>query len=195
MSKLILWLVRHGQSTANMGIWNSKPETISLNKTGERQAYEIADQVNTKPDMIIVSPFKRAQQTAQPLIQRWPDVRIETWPIQEFTYLDPKKYESATRLQRKAAILSYWKRLDPFFCDGEGVECFSDFIQRLENFHQRITEKTGYIVVFGHGQFFKAYQIGLREGFAATHSWMEEFRAEEKADPLKNGEIIKLYLV
>lgn len=192
MSHLTLWLVRHGESTANIGVWNSQPECIALTEKGKIQALEVAKKVDKKPDMIIVSPFSRAQATAEPLISRWPDVALEIWPIQEFTYLSSEKYKDATRLQRRTAIMRYWKRLDPFFCDGEGAESFSDFIKRVKNFHERLLSKTGYLVVFGHGQFFKAYLFGLDRGFFATPAWMEQFRAEETQNPLRNGEIIKL---
>jgi broad specificity phosphatase PhoE len=53
--------VRHGQSTANVGIFSPGFATIPLTELGERQAAEIAAQWNYRPDLIAVSHYLRAQ--------------------------------------------------------------------------------------------------------------------------------------
>jgi hypothetical protein len=37
----------------------------------------------------VTSPHLRTQQTTAPTIERFPDVPVEVWPIEEFTYLQP----------------------------------------------------------------------------------------------------------
>ena len=36
--------------------------------------------------------YLRTQQTAQPTIERFPEVPVAVWPIQEFTYLEPSRW-------------------------------------------------------------------------------------------------------
>ena len=43
------------------------------------------------PSLIVTSLFLRTQQTAAPTIERFPDVPVEVWPIEEFTYLQPSR--------------------------------------------------------------------------------------------------------
>jgi hypothetical protein len=44
----------------------------------------------------------------------------------------------------------------------------------------------------GHGQFFRAYTIGLAAGFVASPEWMTRYRTMETANPIANCEIIEL---
>lgn len=187
-----VWLIRHGESTINAGTWSNQPHAALLTAKGQQQAEQAAAQIHTRPDLIVVSPAQRAQDSAIPIIQRWHDLPVEIWPIQEFTYLMPAKCQNLTLEQRQVMITNYWQRCDPFFCDGEGAESFATFLARIEVFHAQLGRQHGFIVVVGHGQFFRAYQLGLSQGFAATSAWMQQFREKETATPLANGEIIKL---
>jgi len=47
----------------------------------------------------------RSQQTAAPLIARYPDVPVEQWPIQEFTYLSPEHCHNTTFSERKPLVV------------------------------------------------------------------------------------------
>ncbi len=87
-------------------------------------------------------------------------------------------------------IHKYWQDLDPYFIDGNGAESFANFLNRIQNFDKRLHECHGYIVVVGHGQFFKAYDIGKHRGFAPTKEWMKMFREEETSRPIANCEIL-----
>jgi len=190
VSNTTAWLIRHGQSTANLGTWSCDPNDIILTEKGYRQALAIADQITTRPDLIISSPMQRALQTAASTRNKWADVPVEIWPIQEFSYLSPPKYQTTTADERKKIIHDYWQKAIPAYCDGEHSESFSDFINRVEAFHRELLKKNGFIVIFGHGQFFKAFLLGYRHGFSVTPAWMTLFRQCETAQPILNGEII-----
>tara|TARA_R110000823_G_scaffold128520_4_gene256280 strand:- start:754 stop:951 length:198 start_codon:yes stop_codon:yes gene_type:complete len=41
------------------------------------------------PALIVTSPYTQTRQTAAPTIARFPEVSVEIWPIEEFTYLKP----------------------------------------------------------------------------------------------------------
>lgn len=192
MSKAEVWLIRHAESTANCGSYGNQPEDISLTATGQQQAQELSKLISKEPELIIVSPFKRTLETAQPLIKRWPNASLVVWAIQELVYLSPARFVAATPEEQRKMIANYWQRLDPFFCDGQGAESFANFIDRLIDFQLRLATNRHFALVIGHGQFFKAYLLGLQRPWAATKEWMEYFRNEETFKPLLNCEIIKL---
>jgi len=77
------WLIRHGESAANAGAVTTDPATIPLTEAGRDQARSIATTITRKPDLIVVSFYLRTQQTAEPSMRRFPDVLVETWPMQE----------------------------------------------------------------------------------------------------------------
>ncbi len=62
----------------------------------------------------------------------------------------------------------------------------------MKDFHSHILQQEGFIITIGHGQFFKAFQLGLKQGYTASPEWMTLFRQEEVNNPIKNGEIIKI---
>ncbi len=194
MSKITVWLVRHGESTANKGIITQDIKNISLTYLGQQQAIKIAKEVITEPNLIVVSPLKRTQDTLSPMLKKWPNAPLEIWPIQELTYLSFTKFFNMNITERKAAIKQYWEKADPLYCDGEGAESFEHFVYRLVQFQEKLLEQSGFILIMGHGQFFKAYLLGLQYGFVATQNWMRLFRKEETQHPIRNGEIIKVEL-
>lgn len=87
----------------------------------------------------------------------FPATPFETWPIHEFTYLEPTRCANTTVAQRRDWVEAYWAKADPAFTDGEGAESFLDFISPVQFFLNRLAEHPAYdIAVFSHGQFIKA---------------------------------------
>lgn len=78
MPPALTWLVRHGQSTSNAGLKATRFGDAPLTALGRQQAREVANGVQCQPDMLIASPFLRAQATAEPIRARWPLARCET---------------------------------------------------------------------------------------------------------------------
>lgn len=185
--------MRHGETQINSGNWSAKPEETRLTELGKKQAEQAATQLIEQPDFFMCSPLIRAKETIQFLTSRWPNTPLSILPIQEFTYLSPSRLSVLTPIERKEAIREYWHRNDPNYCDGDGAESFANFLQRVSSFHQYITQQSGYIVIVGHGQFFKAFLIGLEHGFTLSPEWMNLFRVDETNKPIKNCEIIQLY--
>lgn len=192
MSNPTAWLIRHGESTINAGVWTNDPHSASLTDLGKKQAEECALKIDYAPDLIITSPATRALETAQPIIKHWPASKHDIWPIQEIVYLSPSKLENTTLFERKKIITDYWDAADPFFCDGLEAESFSDFLHRVQQFDIALKKQHGFTVVIGHGQFFKAYLMGQQRGFVPSKEWMRSFREEELKHRINNTEIIKL---
>ncbi|UNK48172.1 histidine phosphatase family protein [Lysobacter sp. S4-A87] len=191
---LSVQLIRHGQTTANAGQVTDNHSDICLTALGEQQAREVVAKILHPPDLIVVSPFRRTLDTAQPLIQAHPATAVETWPIQEFSYLAPARANRTSYAERKPMIAEYWQRADPDHVDGAEAESFAQFVARLQAFHERLWQQAGRVVVFGHGQFLRAFTIGLRDGFSATSKAMLAFRQAEMSKPVRNGEIIAVAL-
>ena len=96
-------LVRHGQSVANAGGKTSRSHQQSTD--GARPCAGKGRSPNgfdCKPTLFVVSPFLRAQQTAEPLRQRFPDVPVEEWPIHEFTFLNPARHKGTSEEDRES---------------------------------------------------------------------------------------------
>lgn len=150
-------LIRHGESAANAGEASLDHATIPLTPMGVGQACLVAGSFAQAPDLIVASPFSRAQATAIQTVAAFPSVPFEIWPIQEFTYLEPARCINTTVAQRRDWVEAYWAKADPAFTDGEGAESFLDFISRAQSFLDRLAEHPAHdIVVFSHGQLINA---------------------------------------
>lgn len=187
------WLIRHGESASNAGLPAKGNSDVPLTEKGEAQFREIAAQLPQRPDMLIVSPFLRSRASAAYIEERWPDLRLEIWPIQELTYLSPARCLNTTNQTRQPLVATYWQHCDPDYVDGADAESFTAFMARLRDFHARLLAlDVGFTVAVGHGQFFVAYQHALKQGFSASPAWMKFYRATETTTPLPNGGIIRL---
>jgi broad specificity phosphatase PhoE len=150
--------IRHGQSTGNAGIPCDDLALLELTDLGWEQAREVASKWTEVPDLIIISPYLRAQQTAAATIERFHGVPVEVWPIQEFTYLQPSRWNGTLSDERMPFLERYWGQADPEYCDGEGAESFSALLDRaraaLDGLEALPAESLVY--VFSHGQFIQA---------------------------------------
>lgn len=146
-------LIRHGESAANAGEATRDHASIPLTAKGLEQARMVARSFMSTPELIVASPFLRAQATALATTAIYPDAAFEIWPIHEFTYLAPARCVDTTLEQRRGWVEAYWQRADPAFSDGEGAESFLDLVARAWHFLERLAEQqTNNIVVFSHGQ-------------------------------------------
>jgi 2,3-bisphosphoglycerate-dependent phosphoglycerate mutase len=156
-------LVRHGQSVANAGGKTTDHVFNPLTELGHAQARKFAGRLDCKPTLFVVSPFQRAQQTAEPLRSRFPDVPVEEWPIHEFTFLEPSRHSNTTEEDRQPYVRAYWEKRDPGFADGPSAESFTQFLDRAREAIRRLAEADlgGCVVVFTHGFFMQAFRLAL----------------------------------
>jgi len=184
-----IWLIRHGQSTANAGAATENHITIPLSSIGLEQAKRISLSFQERPTLIITSPFLRTQQTAEPTMKRFPNVRREVWNVEEFTYLSPETCIGTTAAERKERVNQYWERLDPDYIDGEGAESFTMLLSRAQTAIDRLNQlKSGFIVMFTHAQFMRTmWALNNAKGEDAK-SLMSRFRELQR---FENCEILK----
>jgi len=130
------------------------------------------------PDLIITSPYERTKQTAAPLIEKFPNVPVEEWPIQEFTYLSLDRCNGTTILERKPWTEEYWKKENPFYSDGDGAESWLSFMNRASDIIEKIkARKERFIVLFSHEYFIAAIKYILsKEEFEITPNHIKDFR-------------------
>lgn len=151
------WFIRHGESQSNAGLSSKADHSTPLTKRGELQSQCIAENLTEAPDLIVISPYLRAIQTAEPTIAKFPDIPKQTWPIQEFSYLSHQQYHNTNSNQRGVLSRTYFKQADPNLVLGDGGESFNQFIQRIENCLIRISDlDIDRIILFGHGWFMRA---------------------------------------
>jgi len=152
-----IWFIRHGESESNAGLPSSSDRSTPLTPKGIEQAKNVALNLNTKPDLFVISPYLRTHQTAAPSLLRYPDTPIEIWPVHEFSYLGYEQYRDTTSKDRRGLSRSFFEKADPDKILGEGGESFNQFIQRVNRTITFLgTAEQEKIVIFGHGWFMRA---------------------------------------
>jgi broad specificity phosphatase PhoE len=151
------WFIRHAESESNAGLKTTSPKSINITEKGKQQAQCIADFIADKPNLFIHSPYVRTEQTGQPLFEKFPDVPIKVWPIQEFTYLQHEDYNQTTTRQRYPKAQEYFRKGDPDYVSGEGAESFNQFRSRIKTTLDKMRDlESDFTVIFGHGWFMRA---------------------------------------
>ena len=192
--------VRHGQSTGNVGVPCDDLATIPLTGLGHGQARAVADAWDRAPDLIVTSPYLRTQQTAAPTIARFPGAPVEVWPIQEFTYLQPSRWNGSSGSERRPHLVRYWSQADPAYCDGEGAESFAALLRRAEATLERLaalpspTGARGLAYVFSHGQFIQAVRAVVTQAHLDDAGKMRGFWREGEPPAVGNAERVEFLL-
>jgi len=189
-----IWLIRHAESLANIGAVTSTPKDISLSDKGFRQAKILADSVTERPDLIVVSPYLRSQQTAKNIINRFPNTPTEILTVQEFTYLSISHCRDTTHSERKPLVEAFWTRGDPHYCDGDQAESLAEFFYRGENFLLQMSERSLELAfVFTHEQFIKAliWEV-LHPKKVFDENFMREFQKFMISFSIPNTAVMKL---
>lgn len=189
-------LVRHGESESNAGQASEDAASAALTPLGQRQADAFAAALDSAPARFVVSPYRRAQLTAAPAIARFANVPVDTWPVQEFTFLSPEGYAGSTMATRKPAVEAYWAAADPRARMGEGAESFADLLTRVAEARARLEAlREGPVVVFSHKKFLNALLWSWLAGApAVSASRMKRFREFDHAMPFENGACVHVRL-
>jgi len=171
-------LVRHGQSVTNAGGRATDQVSNPLTELGRAQSRDFAERLDCKPTLFVTSSFLRAQQTSEPLRERFPDVPVEEWPIHEFSFLNSALHRGTSEADREPHVIAYWRREDPAYMDGPEAESFSLFLDRAREAIRRLASSNpgGCVVVFTHGFFMQAIRLVLLFPDATDAELMANFR-------------------
>ena len=185
--------IRHGQSTGNAGIPCDNLALLELTEKGWHQAEEVAAEWNQEPSLIVTSPYLRTEQTSQPTLRRFPNAPVEVWSIQEFTYLQPSRWNGTLSVDRMPFIERYWAAADPEFCDGEGAESFSSLLSRVKATLTRLEglPASALVYLFSHGQFIQATRSLVNKPTQTGGERMREFW-KPGVTAIRNAELLAL---
>jgi broad specificity phosphatase PhoE len=194
VTKIIL--VRHGQSVANSGGRTADHDMNPLTELGRAQARGLLERLSCKPTLFVVSPFLRAQQTAEPLRERFPDVPVEEWPIYEFTFLEPSQHRGTNEDDREPHVAAYWEREDSSYVAGPGAESFISFLDRAREAIRRLITRNpgGCVVIFTHGYFMQAFRLVLLFPNATDSDLMANFRRFHFVNLIQNVDLLEFEL-
>ena len=159
-----------------------------MTELGHSQAQILSDHIAVSPDLIISSPFERAIHSALPSANRYPQVPLDIWAVEEFTYLSPSRLAGTTQADRKPLVDAYWNEGDQAVIDGPGAESFIELLKRAKVMLDQLSASSASnILVFSHGQFIRAVAWFIRHGEdAGTPENMRLFRELDTKDPLPN---------
>ena len=151
-----VWFIRHAESVANAGGRTKEAPTYPLTELGFRQAEQLGRVLPGAAELVVVSPYVRARQTAEAFLRRWPAVQVEEWPVYEVQYLDPALCVDTTQEERRVLSETYWERCD---CDyaAPNAESFVAFVKRAQDALNALARRSeGQTYIFTHGQFMSA---------------------------------------
>jgi 2,3-bisphosphoglycerate-dependent phosphoglycerate mutase len=188
-----VWFIRHGESVSNANLRTTHPAKSALTPKGIAESEAVAATFEKKPSLIVLSPYLRARQTAEPTIRRFAPVPQEEWPVYEFTYLDPIRYLNTTGKERGPFSEAYWGRNDPSYKDGGVAESFAELMERVGETRSRLQRHSAdFIAVFSHGLFLRALLWTLLTGNReATPEAMKQFYNFMWGLRMLNGAILK----
>lgn len=188
-----VWFIRHGESESNANLRTTHPAESALTPKGVLEAEAVAGSLDEKPSLIVCSPYLRARQTAEPTIRRFEPVPQENWPVYEFTYLDPARYQGTTGRERRPYAVAYWERNDPSYKEGGVGESFVELMDRIRDTRTRLeAREDDFILVFSHGLFLRALLWSLMARCEeATPETMQQYYRFIWSIWMPNGAILK----
>lgn len=163
-----VWFIRHGESISNANLVTKHPVQSPLTQKGEQEAALVPSAFKgRKPDLIVTSSYVRAQQTAVPTLNHFAPIPQETWPVHEFTYLAPHRYDGTRMADRWPLAETYWKRKDPYFKDDDLGESFAECLERIDTVATQLKNHDApLIAIFSHGLFIRLLIMRLFTGSA-----------------------------
>jgi 2,3-bisphosphoglycerate-dependent phosphoglycerate mutase len=188
-----IWWIRHGESDSNAGARTANAAAPVLTELGWQQARATAHIFKQAPDRAATTSFVRTGQTAQPLLERFPDLPHTQWPVQEFVELSYLNRNNSNAEEREPKVRAYWEAADPDYHDGEGAESFRQLIARVDwAIEAMYKAESGLTVVYSHGLFMKAllWQL-LRGSKDISHATMRQLYSFLSAIPLPNCAVIR----
>ena len=151
-----VWFIRHAESVANAGGRTREAPSYPLSERGFVQAEQLAHALPRTPDLIVVSPYVRARQTAEPFLAKLTQPKVEEWPVQEVQYLDPALCVDTTQDERRTLSQAYWEKCDAEYA-APGAESFIAFVGRARTTIDRLLQRhERQTFIFCHGQFISA---------------------------------------
>ncbi|NWD26931.1 histidine phosphatase family protein [Pseudomonas yamanorum] len=177
-----LYVVRHGETDANAEGRYQGSLDIDLNERGVLQARELRARLPSQIDAVVVSPLRRAQQTAAIVFA---DDGLELHTLDAFRERGVGVFEGLTQAEAAQRYPELWAQnitrqweLAP--THGESV---SQFVERIRKGLNELLVNHGQqvVVLVAHGVVAKAIRALVRDDFSDFFDWQ-----------LRNGEVLTL---
>jgi broad specificity phosphatase PhoE len=166
-----LYLARHGQTDWNIGDRYQGTYDEPLNARGLEQAVELAASVPRTIEQIVVSPLKRAQQTAAPVIEA---LKVPSMTHSAFRERGFGRWEGLTYAEARALDTELFDRGGIFSFDEQppGAEPLHDLVARtgggVREIAQLFPNKVVLLIV--HGFVIRSLRLQL-EGLQPGDLW------------------------
>lgn len=160
-----IFLIRHAESEANVGgTFHEHKHTIKITEEGKRQAQELKE-ILEKPDRVIVSKFIRTIETAEPLINKFPETEVHMWlDAHEFEWISCAEEVCAERDKMRESTFNYFTNSDPFVRKENTEESFKEFADRIYKLTLKIGKiSEGVNYIFTHGFVIKMILLILNK--------------------------------
>ena len=188
-----VYLIRHGQSQANVGGVTLANPIVPLTELGQLQAEALAPLLPATSVKIWASPFKRALDTAAPYCARMGQSPATHDDLREFETVDTVQMTGSSAAQREAVVAHYWIKSDPEQRTGPAAETFREF-------HDRVTRtRTQFLpalpdgtLIFGHGMWMALLFWQIWGFEKIDHVGMSLFRRFQLGFPTPNTSVYRL---
>jgi probable phosphoglycerate mutase len=177
-----LYVVRHGETQANAEGRYQGSLDVDLNERGVLQARELRVKLPVQIDTVVVSPLRRAQQTAAIVFV---DDGLALSTLDAFRERGVGVFEGLTQEEAAQRYPELWAQnitrqweLAP--TDGESI---SQFVERIRGGLNELLVNHGQqvVVLVAHGVVAKAIRALVRDDFSDFFDWQ-----------LRNGEVLTL---
>ncbi|MDR0191078.1 histidine phosphatase family protein [Pseudomonas yamanorum] len=177
-----LYVVRHGETQANAEGRYQGSLDIDLNERGVLQARELREKLPAQIDAVIVSPLRRAQQTAAIVFT---DDGLQPHTRDAFRERGVGVFEGLTQVEAAQRYPDLWaqnitRQWERAPTDGESI---SQFVERIRGGLNQLLVNHGQqvVVLVAHGVVAKAIRALVRDDFSDFFEWQ-----------LRNGEVLSL---
>jgi alpha-ribazole phosphatase len=188
-----IYLIRHGQSQANVGGITLENPLVPLTELGHLQARTVAALLPAAAPSICSSPFKRALDTASPYCGRVGLTPITHDDLREFEVVDTLKLRGAPGAERTAILTRFWLTAEPDLRTGAGAETFREFHDRVTRVRtQLLPALPDGTVIFGHGMWMALLFWQLWGFEKLDHTSMIQFRSYQLGFPTPNAVVYGL---
>jgi broad specificity phosphatase PhoE len=182
------FLIRHGQSQANVGGITIENPLVPLTDLGVLQARTLAPLLPAQAAAIWSSPFKRSVDTAAPYCARLNQPLVLHDDLREFETIDTLQMRGTPCSDREAVLARYWREADPDQRTGPAGETFREFHARVARVRTRILPTLPHgTVVFGHGMWMAQLFWQLWGFENVDHIAMIQFRRFQLGFPTPNS--------
>ena len=190
-----LYLIRHGESTANVGGPAVPGKQVGLTERGLEQALSLTERLShVLASAIYTSELKRTQQTAVLLCEQWKLLPQVLPCLNELCNLEFAHIANVSVDERRRMAQAYWALGDVHHQDGPTADSFAMFAARVDEFLGMASTLPNDSLLFTHGIWLGMLAWKLLGVDVKTRPDMQQFRQFQTAMNMKNTVVYRLQI-